>query len=60
MKNKDYEIHKYLNNDADCDDCEEGEKNIARWVIIGAGPYGYLYVCNMHMHDFVDNAEQDY
>jgi hypothetical protein len=58
MQNKEIEIHRFTGNDSECEDCEEESfKNSARWVVIGAGKYGYLYLCDMHLHDFIDNSE---
>ena len=58
MLPKDIEIHRYMADDSDCEDCEEENfKNTARWVVIGAGKYGYLYLCDMHLHDFIDQTE---
>jgi|WetSurSiteA1Bulk_404760.scaffolds.fasta_scaffold00222_6 hypothetical protein len=55
-----YRIERYTGEKTFCDDCEEYPKNFALWLVIGAGPTGYLYLCNMHKDEFENDAEQDY
>jgi len=57
---KHYEkIERYTGEKCLCEDCE-GDKVPARWLVIGAGITGYLYLCDEHKEEFVNNAEQDY
>jgi len=37
-----------------CDDCEPGSKTPAQWVAEG-GPVGYLYLCNDHKDEYVED-----
>jgi hypothetical protein len=37
-----------------CDDCEPGSKIPAQWVAEG-GPVGYLYLCNDHKDEYVED-----